>query len=228
MNKKNLFIGVLIIAVVVFGSYAGFSLWQSYRWRTMGHGPGGFDQEQQQTVPGMPIDRERQTNAFSVKIDVPGNAVSGENVNIEASVSSNTAPHARTVLKFFVDDKEIESKAGLIPPGQTVVANFIWQAEKGEHKIKVVVSSAAGISYDEDEKVISVKETTKTEKEGLVEVKSVCGNNILEGNEICDGTDLNGKICTNAGFGFTGGTLKCKADCSGFDTSDCFGGMGHR
>jgi len=159
-DKKNLFIGVLIIAVVVFGSYAGFSLWQSYRWRTMGHGPGGFDQEQeQQTVPGMPampIDKERDVNAFSVKINVPGKAISGENVNIEASVSSNTAPHARTVLKFFIDDKEIESKAGLIPPYQTAVANFIWQAEKGEHKIKVVVSSAAGILYDEDEKVILV------------------------------------------------------------------------
>jgi hypothetical protein len=46
-----------------------------------------------------------------------------------------------------------------------------------------------------------------------------CGNDIKDGNEECDNTDLGGKDCTD--FGFTGGTLNCKADCSGFDTSDC-------
>jgi hypothetical protein len=44
-----------------------------------------------------------------------------------------------------------------------------------------------------------------------------CGNNVQEGSEECDGTDLNGQTCNDRGF--DGGALKC-TDCQ-FDTSDC-------
>ena len=50
-------------------------------------------------------------------------------------------------------------------------------------------------------------------------VPSVCPNNVKEGNEVCDGTDLAGKTCLN--FNYTGGILKCKSDCLGYDTSMC-------
>lgn len=47
-----------------------------------------------------------------------------------------------------------------------------------------------------------------------------CGNNILEIGEDCEGKNLGGKTCANIGQDFTGGTLKCGADCL-FDTSGC-------
>ncbi len=48
----------------------------------------------------------------------------------------------------------------------------------------------------------------------------VCGNNVVEGTEVCDGTDLGGQTCGD--FGCTGGgTLACNATCDGFDTSGC-------
>lgn len=46
-----------------------------------------------------------------------------------------------------------------------------------------------------------------------------CGNNVLEGGEVCDGTDLGIETCITQGF--TGGTLACRADCQGFDTTNC-------
>jgi len=46
-----------------------------------------------------------------------------------------------------------------------------------------------------------------------------CGNNIIEGDEPCDGTDLGGKTCADLGYHI--GTLACLAGCSGFDTSNC-------
>ncbi len=46
-----------------------------------------------------------------------------------------------------------------------------------------------------------------------------CGNNIIEGSEVCDGTALGGKTCVSQGF--TSGTLSCKSDCSAFETSQC-------
>ena len=53
---------------------------------------------------------------------------------------------------------------------------------------------------------------------------ALCGNNIIEGSEQCDGTNLNGKTC--ASLGYTGGTLKC-TNCF-FDTSGCTGGAQFR
>jgi hypothetical protein len=47
----------------------------------------------------------------------------------------------------------------------------------------------------------------------------ICGNNVREGSEVCDGTDLDGQTCGD--FGCGGGTLACNNSCDGFDTSQC-------
>lgn len=47
---------------------------------------------------------------------------------------------------------------------------------------------------------------------------SVCGNSIIEGNEDCEGANLNSATCGSLGYG--GGTLSCDIACS-FDTSAC-------
>ena len=50
-----------------------------------------------------------------------------------------------------------------------------------------------------------------------VEVK--CGNNVVDGTDWCDGSDLNNRTCGDF-QGFIGGTLKCDSSCR-FDTSAC-------
>lgn len=49
-------------------------------------------------------------------------------------------------------------------------------------------------------------------------VLSFCGDGIVEGDEQCDGVDLNGQTC--AGLGYTGGTSSCNTNCT-FYVSDC-------
>lgn len=46
----------------------------------------------------------------------------------------------------------------------------------------------------------------------------ICGNNIKEINEECDGPDLGGYSCVS--FGYSGGTLTCNSNCT-FNTSQC-------
>lgn len=48
---------------------------------------------------------------------------------------------------------------------------------------------------------------------------TICGNDVVEGEEECDGNDLNGMSCSD--LGFDGGTLACDNGCT-FDTSGCF------
>ncbi len=48
-----------------------------------------------------------------------------------------------------------------------------------------------------------------------------CGDNQINGVDVCDGTALGGKSCQTEGF--TAGELTCLANCAGFDTSACTG-----
>lgn len=48
----------------------------------------------------------------------------------------------------------------------------------------------------------------------------MCGNNIKEGQEECDGTDV-GNTCSTYNPLWGGGKLKCKADCQTFDETGC-------
>lgn len=47
----------------------------------------------------------------------------------------------------------------------------------------------------------------------------VCGNNIKEQGEVCDGSDLNGRECID--FNYDAGSLLCKNDCSGYIYTSC-------
>ncbi|MCA9710770.1 MAG: hypothetical protein KDK70_33320 [Myxococcales bacterium] len=60
-------------------------------------------------------------------------------------------------------------------------------------------------------------DTTTTE--GTTGPSSECGNDMIEGEEVCDGTDLDHLACGSQGF--DGGQLACADDCMSFDTSGC-------
>ncbi|MEZ4462484.1 MAG: lamin tail domain-containing protein [bacterium] len=47
----------------------------------------------------------------------------------------------------------------------------------------------------------------------------VCGNDLVEGTEVCDGADLNMRTCQ--GEGFAGGELTCAANCAAVVTTAC-------
>jgi len=49
---------------------------------------------------------------------------------------------------------------------------------------------------------------------------AVCGNSIREGGEVCDQFDFGGKTC--ADFGYDGGHLWCKPDCSAIELYGCW------
>jgi hypothetical protein len=52
-----------------------------------------------------------------------------------------------------------------------------------------------------------------------LQVPSVCGDGLVGPSEVCDSDMFSGRTCES--FGFGGGAMACRADCSGFDTSAC-------
>jgi hypothetical protein len=52
---------------------------------------------------------------------------------------------------------------------------------------------------------------------------ATCGNGKVEGDELCDKTDLNKETCKTLGDGlYTGGTLLCSTKCT-FNVTMCIG-----
>jgi hypothetical protein len=52
-----------------------------------------------------------------------------------------------------------------------------------------------------------------------------CGDGEVEGDEVCDGTDLAGESCASLDPAhFAAGELRCAADCGAFDASACDAG----
>jgi hypothetical protein len=49
----------------------------------------------------------------------------------------------------------------------------------------------------------------------------VCGNNLAEPGETCDGTDLKGKECTDFPANYGGGDLGCLGTCKSYDFAKC-------
>ena len=56
---------------------------------------------------------------------------------------------------------------------------------------------------------------------GAPSSNAICGDNTKDAGEVCDGSDLGGATCASVDEQFTGGSLTCKADCSGFQTDSC-------
>jgi len=52
----------------------------------------------------------------------------------------------------------------------------------------------------------------------------VCGNDIREDSELCDGVDVGSQTCVSRGF--SSGNLGCQASCASFNTANCVSGGG--
>jgi len=66
-------------------------------------------------------------------------------------------------------------------------------------------------------RVTSVYSDTSDYLNAFIKI-SICGNEIIEGGEDCEGENLNGQTCESIGYG--PGTLSCDIACS-FDTYNC-------
>lgn len=66
---------------------------------------------------------------------------------------------------------------------------------------------------------VAVDDTTAGSGPSSSETGDPCGNGILDGDEVCDGDELDAQSCASQGF--DSGTLACAADCTAFDDSGC-------
>jgi len=120
---------------------------------------------------------------------------------------------AGVAIKYYIDGALLKTVPTTNVAGFTIAADVFIGTFNG------VIQSFAGIM---DEPAIYNKALTAAEVLANFQAgvsPAVCGNNVKETGEVCDGTDLAGETCVTQGF--TGGTLGCAVGCLSFDTSSC-------
>ena len=85
-------------------------------------------------------------------------------------------------------------------------------------KKQIAISLAAVLILTTAGTFNQVQGQTESQQVNLTVQLSVCGNEIGEGGEDCDGTDLKGQSCED--LGYAGGTLSCTIACD-FETDLC-------
>jgi len=146
--------------------------------------------------PGTTSSTLHRINDLNLKVTSPGGTIYWGNNGLAAgnwSTSGGTANTVDTVENVFVQN----------PAAGT------WTVEVRAAE----VNQDAHLATPAADAVFSLVATT-----GGVVQPAVCGNNLREGAESCDGIDLGGQSCSTQGF--SGGSLACNGDCT-FNTAGC-------
>lgn len=110
------------------------------------------------------------------------------------------------------------------PPSTPRCGDGIWQA--GEECDGTDFGGLSCVSYPGGDSIhgrLLCTSACKVDNSGCF--PTPCGNNVAEGLEQCDGTDLRGKTCSDMNMPLSPvlppGTLRCSDTCTSFDTSGC-------
>ncbi len=150
--------------------------------------------------PGTTSATLHRINDLSLKVTSPGGTIYNGNNGLAAGNFSTSGGVPNTI--------------------DTVENVFVNAPASGTWTIEVraaAINQDAHLATPAADAVFSLVATT-----GGSAPAPFCGNNLIEGAEVCDGTNLNGQTCVSQGF--TGGTLSCNAVCSAFVTTACTGG----
>lgn len=91
----------------------------------------------------------------------------------------------------------------------------------GDASTGVDPTSGGPGSSDEGEPTAGDGTSTGVDTDEDTDVPPECGNDLIEGGELCDGYDLGVETCITQGFPY-GGPLGCTPDCMAYDTSNCY------
>ncbi|MCO4761805.1 MAG: TLD domain-containing protein [Myxococcales bacterium] len=124
-------------------------------------------------------------------------------------VGSAGSPHTKATALTSAQADQAALVAGFPALWTLVVPS--WTAQKS-------VATPGQIVYRTDLKKTFVMQGAEWRE---LQTSPMCGDGVRASTETCDSADLNKKTCASVLGAGAGGTLGCKTDCKGFDTSKC-------
>jgi len=136
--------------------------------------------------------------------------------NSEIIENYTNTTHLHLVNDVFFYDNLIYAVSG----GNSDALNILnpWMIKNNSLISFDSVNLSAG-EYIWNVKCENESESVFAENNFSLTISGICGNNLKEYGEVCDGSDLNSQTCESRGY--NSGTLSCSNDCLSFDTEDC-------
>ena len=147
--------------------------------------------------PGTTSSSLHRINDLSLKVTSPSGTVYNGNNGLSAGNYSTSGGSPNTI--------------------DTVENVFISNPAAGSWTVQVTAAEINQDAYLSTPAADAVFSLVVTGGGGVTQ-PPVCGNNIKESGEACDGNDLGGQTCQSQGY--SGGTLTCNGDCT-LNTSGC-------
>lgn len=142
--------------------------------------------------------------------------VSGNSNVVDTSSGTAAAADLRSGTVAWVDGAAVN---GTMP--NNGAANFT----PGATAVPVPAGYYSGGQINTDADLVAANIRTGVNVFGVVgslaPASQSCGNNLSEGSEVCDGTDLNSKTCASEFPSTPYGTLACSPGCTALITSGC-------
>ena len=108
-------------------------------------------------VPGARKELDPATLTFALQVDNnPREPAAGQRVEITATLWSQSQPHARAILRIYVDEELVKEISGALGPFQEAITDYTWRASPGRHTLRVEVSSPSGVIYANDTRTIEI------------------------------------------------------------------------
>ncbi len=172
-------------------------------------------------VAAVPEDRCLATTAAATSTS-PGSSstVDPGTTSIPGTTSGTTTPTTEPTT-------EPATTTGLTDTGSTTTPDTTTTGDPSTTSSET--STSTGTTVDTLDTLGSTSTTSGTDTGGTTEMGPMCGDNLQEGNEVCDGTDLDDETCkTLLPSKWGGGDLKCNPGCGSFNDSACCIGVGQK
>lgn len=170
---------------------------------------------------GDPSDWFELYNSGDVALDLSGLGYSDDPmVTDKATFAQGTTLQPKTYLQVIVDDTTAgfklgsDERIGVYTTTGQLIAEVDWE----EGQSPAMKSFGRYPNHTGDFKTLALP-TPGADNVDDMAATNDCGDGVIQAPEVCDVGAFAGQDCEQLGFG--GGTLNCKADCSGFDTSAC-------
>jgi len=153
----------------------------------------------------------------------------GTDVDVPVVLNSVPSGVLRTgttsvLLKVLTDERAYCKYSNVSGTGFVAMGDFVKIAYNTVHAIDLVGLVDGNIYYyvlcEDESGNFMVSEYVVNFTIGTPPAAAVCGDGVVEGVEVCDGSDLRGQTCQRRGF--DNGTLACSVTCDSFDLGGCF------
>jgi hypothetical protein len=153
---------------------------------------------------------------------LPGTSTTDPTTSTTSSTGNTTASDTSTSTPSTSTSTGPEPTSTTTTTTETSTGSATTTGTDTDTSTTVDTTTDTDTSTTVDTTTDTTEATTMATTEATTTMGPMCGDDIAEGQETCDGADLNGQTCAMKNpMKYGGGILACDPSCFAYDESDC-------